>query len=58
MPASAVEGIRNDALDYPAGGSATVTNAQNANISIANHGGGQAHNNMPPYLLVNWIIRT
>ena len=57
-PAPAVEGIYNNSLDYPAGGSATVTNSANASISIANHGGGQAHNNLQPYQLTNWIIRT
>lgn len=28
-----------------------------ANISINNTGGGGAHNNMPPYLVVNYIIK-
>lgn len=29
-----------------------------ASSDIANHGGGGAHNNMQPYLLMNWIIKT
>jgi microcystin-dependent protein len=32
------------------------TAAASTGISVANHGGGQAHNNMPPYSLVNWIV--
>jgi microcystin-dependent protein len=29
----------------------------NANISIANAGSGQAHNNLPPYMALNYIIK-
>ena len=34
----------------------TVT-INNATATNQNTGGGAAHNNMPPYMLVNWIIR-
>jgi microcystin-dependent protein len=30
----------------------------NANIQINNNGSSVPHNNMPPYLTINWIIRT
>jgi microcystin-dependent protein len=34
------------------------TNAASTGISINNAGGGGAHNNMQPYIVVNFIIKT
>ena len=39
------------AAPYSAGGNTSM-----APNCVANQGGGQAHNNMPPYLIVNFVI--
>jgi microcystin-dependent protein len=36
---------------------ATWTEKANTGISIQNTGGGQAHNNLQPYITVNYIIK-
>jgi microcystin-dependent protein len=46
-----------DVSTYGANGTLT-TNSGNANVTIGNTGGGSAHTNMPPYLVMNYIIKT
>ena len=54
MPGSTVTGI---GVGTANAGLAVVSN-NTTGISIQNTGGGGAHNNMQPYQIVNWIIKT
>jgi microcystin-dependent protein len=40
------------------GGDGSTTRSATTGITIANTGGGAAHNNMSPWLALNWIIKT
>lgn len=43
---------------YPLAGSASGTTGNSATgISVANTGGGGAHNNMPPFVLGTWFVK-
>lgn len=54
MPGSTVTGI---GVGTANAGLTAVSN-NTTGISIQNTGGGGAHNNMQPYQIVNWIIKT
>jgi microcystin-dependent protein len=58
---SALHGNTGDMWPYSSVAQSRVTNSAGAHthdLTINNAGGGQAHNNMPPYLGINFLIYT